>query len=334
MFDQIALLPDPIVGYAMVWITNFLRMCARRNIKIWINEGTPKHDRKQNQLFVDLMGAGQIPVELKYFDQLTIYFDPDFGTYNLFIPDEWSAGEWASSTIETQREVKVLMAKMGLEKVDFTYIHGAMKYQLPESVKQHTVHEPEFYESITRYHVNTGHIHTPEHRGRILTNGSFDRLNHGEEHAKGHWRIKTQPSGDYNAVFVENKGAMIYRTVRVLDLDADAAMAKIHAQIAGLPNGSHVRLWAEKGHPVFGGLDTLKKKYPHYHFSTKTESEEEEKALSHALTEEDDDNLGIEITRDNVISLVNGKLTQMGIPETLKNLCLNRLHEDVHGLHA
>lgn len=331
LFDQIAHLPDQNVKFAMVWMTAFLRMCAKRGIKVRVLEGTPKHDRKQNTIFSDLIAAGEIPVDYRYYDRLTIDYEEDYGIHILYVPDEWSSGQWASNTHETAREIRALMAQKNLEQVDLTCLHGAMRYQLPASVKEHLTHDPAFYEAITRFVVNTGHIHESDHRGKILTNGSFDRLVHGDEKPKGHWRVRLKPGGTYHATFVENKGAMVYKTIRLRELDADKSLAFIKEQLAGLPKGSHVRIWAEKGHPILGGFETLKREYPHFHFKPKTETEEEERANEQALQEEDDDNLGIEITPNNVVGLVDVKLQSLGVDPALRAACMNRLQEDVHG---
>lgn len=328
-FDQIAVLPDPNVSLVKAWIVRFLKMCARRHITIFVLEGTPKHDRGQNKLFTELVELAEIPVQLHYITQLEIFHWSEFGVDILFVPDEWSSGQWASSTIETQREVKALMAQKGLEKVDFSFIHGAMDYHL-KVVKKHLVHDPNFYRSITRYQTWMGHIHTPDNRDRILMNGSFDRLNHGEEHPKGHWRCVTQPNGDYTATFMENKGAAIYKTIWLKNPDVDISMTEVREGIEGLPKGAHVRIRADRGHPVIAGLETLRREYPHIHFKPKTDTEEEEKALDQAMVD-DELNLGIEITPNNVVGLVDIKLDAMGIDPALKKACLDALCEDIYG---
>jgi UDP-2,3-diacylglucosamine pyrophosphatase LpxH len=328
-FDQIAVVPDPNVSLVKAWIVRLLRMCATRKIALFVLEGTPKHDRGQNKLFTEMATLAEIPVELYYITELTIFHWDKFGVDILFIPDEWSSGQWSSNTAETQREVKALMAQKNLDKVDFSFIHGAMDYHL-KVVKKHLVHDPEFYRSITRYQTWMGHIHTPDNRDGILMNGSFDRLAHGEEHPKGHWRCVTHPNGNYKATFVENKGAMIYKTIWLKNPDVDISMSEVKAGIEGLPKNSHVRIRADRGHPVIAGLETLRREYPHIHFKVKTDTEEEEKALDLAMVD-DELNLGIEITPNNVIGLVDAKLSAMGVDPSLKKACLDTLREDIYG---
>ena len=331
-FDQIAVVPDPNVSLVKAWIVRFLRMCARRDITVFVLEGTPKHDRKQNKLFVELAALAEIPVELHYVDNLDIFHWDAWNLDILFIPDEWAPEDSNSNTHETQRQVKALMAQKGLDKVDFTFIHGAMGYHL-KVAKPHTVHDPEFYRSVTRYQVWMGHIHTPDHRERVLMNGSFDRLVHGEEHPKGHWRCVTHPTGDYTATFMENKGALIYKTIWLKNPDVDVSMSEVKAGIDGLPKGAHVRIRADRGHPVIAGLETLRREYPQYHFKPKTDTEEEEKALDQAMVD-DELYLGIEITPNNVVGLVDAKLGAMGIDPALKKACLDTLCEDLYGQRA
>jgi hypothetical protein len=331
LFDQITHLADPNARMVKVWAVNFLKMCARRDIKVRVLEGTPKHDRTQNSLLMDMAQLAEIPVDIRYVTKLEIEYMEDFGINILYIPDEWSSGSWASSTIETQREVKALLAQKGLEKVDFAFIHGAMNYHL-RVVKEHLVHDPVFYESIVQYQIWMGHIHTPEHRGRTIMNGSFDRLAHGEEHPKGHWRTHTKPNGEYHPVFIENKGAMIYKTIRLKDLEVDVCMANIKVALKGIPDGSHIRIHADKGHPVIAGMETLKRTYPTYHFTTKVEDTEGERGHEDGFEDEDPE-VGIEITPQNVVGLVEAKLISLGIGLELRGTSLAQLSEDVYESH-
>lgn len=331
VFDQISYAADRNVRHAKVWINSLLRRCARCKVVVVVLEGTPKHDRGQNDLFLQIAELGQIPVELHYITKLEILYIESLGINILGVPDEWSSGSWASSTVETWREVKGLLAKHNLEQVDFTLLHGAFDYQLPPT-KPHLVHDRNNYESITRYLVLSGHIHHPSQRGRTLTNGSFDRLNHGEEHAKGHWRFTVRSAEDIHTQFIENRGAAVYKTLNATDISLDVAMERIDKEIKGLPDDSRLRVRAPAGHQILAALETLRKQYPKYHWEGKAVDSEQATSALQRL-EDTTPVIAVEITPTNIEGMVEAKLIQMGIEEPLRRVCLQRLKEKTHDLH-
>lgn len=260
LFDRPIHMHDPNAILIKLWMVRFLRICAKHRIEVWVLEGTPSHDWRQSAYLVYLNDLAQIGAQVRYIDTLAIEYSPKLGSI-LFVPDEW-----APETDDTWRQVQQLLQQHGLEQVDFAVMHGSFAYQLPEHVKA-PKHDMQRYLGIVRKYINVGHVHKPSQYERILANGSFDRLAHGEEEPKGHWRVQIGPHGD-RLTFVENTGAKIYRTIDCNGLSLDAAMEKLSA-VAQLPEGSAVRIMAARGETILSSLEVLRKKYPHLTWSTK-----------------------------------------------------------------
>ena len=72
-----------------------------------------------------------------------------------------------------------------------------------------------------------GHVHKSSQYGRIIAQGSFDRLSHGEEDPKGHMRATRKTDGTHDIVFIENKKAKKYITISCLYLPIEDAISKI-----------------------------------------------------------------------------------------------------------
>ena len=62
--------------------------------------------------------------------------------------------------------------------------------------------------------IDVGHVHQHRVVGRSVSNGSFDRLNHGDEDPKGLIRIEDYPD-TFKLFFVENEHAAIFNTIKI-----------------------------------------------------------------------------------------------------------------------
>jgi hypothetical protein len=174
----------------------------------------------------------------------------------LYIPDEWRSDNRVTLT-----EVKELMQSYGLEQVDIAMLHGAFDYQLPVDDKSAT-HDKEEYERLVKYYINIGHVHNFSTNGKIVAQGSFDRLVHGDEGKKGGTLSVIRPDGSKEFVFIENKDAMLFKTVAVKFNDLDRSVEQIRKYLSTLPDGSNLRVQAKKDHPIFSVLGEISKEYP------------------------------------------------------------------------
>jgi tyrosyl-tRNA synthetase len=76
------------------------------------------------------------------------------------------------------------MREKCLDMVDVTITHGMYQHLCSYAINTDHLHQEDDYLSITKHFVSNGHVHTFNVHSRIITEGSFDRLAHGEEEAK------------------------------------------------------------------------------------------------------------------------------------------------------
>lgn len=240
------------------WVCSFLWMCAKNNILVRIIEGTPLHDWRQSNIFIEENENNHIGCDVKYFKDIHIETIDRYGIDVLYIPDEIRP-----TTTATWKRVQELMDERGLTKVDYAVMHGAFSYQLPdvEALKD-KVHNEEDYLSIVRHYIFIGHVHQHRPKGKIIPNGSFDRLAHGEEDLKGHVRLMKG-----NIEFVPNMGAMRYITLDVTDQPPEEILALVDERLSGNRDKFKVRLRANRNDAAFGILRRLSDLYPYGEFS-------------------------------------------------------------------
>lgn len=238
------------------WFFWFLSMCKRRDIVVRILEGTPSHDWKQSANVISENEIASIGADVKWIETLSIEYIERFGINILYVPDEWRV-----ETDDVWKDVVQAMTEKGLEKVDFTVLHGAFNYQLPSHVPVPT-HIPERYMGITRYFVFGGHIHKRSQYGNILAAGSLERLSHGEEEDKGHYRVVVdREHGNHEITFVVNQDAMLYKTLDLKGLELADCMDQIQALADIMPIGTFIRVLGNKGDPIQLGFKEVEKHF-------------------------------------------------------------------------
>lgn len=321
LFDGLLDVPDPAVAEIKIWFHQFLKMCAKRDITVRVLEGTPSHDWKQSWLMDSINVHSDYGVDLKYVTDLSIEYIEKFGISLLYVPDEWRP-----ETDDTWREVLQLLRQHNLEKVDYALIHGSFTYQLPPTVHAPT-HDPERYLSIVNKYIFVGHVHKSSVYERILAHGSFDRLSHGEEEAKGHWRVKVTPSGDH-VNFIETKDATRYVTVNCVGIQVEDALQRLKS-VASLPDGSHVRVMASRTDPIMASLDVLRTEYPKLHWTSKAVETDTKTTQANLLVDLRRSFQQLNITPDNIKDLILKRLEeQVSDPRVLER-CRQRLTEIV-----
>lgn len=321
-FDGLLNLPDDAVtecDLAMLWI---LRLCAKYGITLILLEGTPSHDRGQTKRFLFLNDTFHIGAEVYYFDKVCVHHFDKFNIDVLFVPDR------ANPTVEkTFEQVKERMAERGLTKVDYAFVHGTFKHQLPEYVKTEK-HDTDAYLALVRYLIFGGHIHQYSRYGNFISHGSLDRLVHGEEEPKGHIRARVRSETDMDVTFVENLNARIFKTIDCTGLDTDAAMEKISKVLLTVPESGFVRVISEPGSPILSALLTLEKRWPTFNWTvmaakTKEAEMQEIEAMNAIAKQLEYDT--IHISRDNVVELVEQKLRANQVDSVIANRSLELL---------
>ena len=275
------------------WVCSFLWMCAKNDIMVRIIEGTPLHDWKQSNIFIEENENNHIGCDVKYFKDIHIETIDRYGIDVLYIPDEIRP-----TTQATWQRVQELLDERGLTQVDYAVMHGAFSYQLPDvaSLKD-KVHDEENYLSIVRHYIFIGHVHQHRPKGKIIPNGSFDRLAHGEEDIKGHVRLMKG-----NIEFVPNLGAMRYITLDVAGLPPEEILAKVDERLTGNLDKFKVRLRANRNDAAFGIIRRLSEIYPHGIFDVETKDKTRHREERISAREFARNGTMAVLTRENLLS--------------------------------
>lgn len=300
LFDQlINASADPLYE-ALEFITRLIDFCERNKIKLRILEGTPSHDRRQCRLFESVcqFRASKSTVDVKWIKTLMVENIEDLELSVLYIPDEFT-----DSTETTQKLVEELFKEQGISTVDIGIMHGVFKYQMCNIPGKHDTHDEEFYLSIVEHFINIGHHHVFTTYLRIIAQGSFDRLVHGEPEPKGAAMMTIRDNGEDYYEFIENKHAKIFKTIELFDSSLEESLRQIDLALKKVPNDSFIRIKAVKLHPVFAYLPELKKKYFTLHFS-KLSVEEEQEQQKGIQASVDRSYQVIEIRPENVVDLI------------------------------
>jgi DNA repair exonuclease SbcCD nuclease subunit len=296
LFDSLLDLSNDDISLSLAWLSRLFHFCHKHNIKLRILEGTPSHDWKQSKEARTVFNILKLPVDFRYVDTLYIEYLKDLELYILYVPDEWT-----SSTKTTFEQVKVLLKDNNIEQVDIAIMHGLFNYQLNGIVGNIQKHNEADYLNIVKYFINIGHIHTFSNYDRIIAQGSFDRLTHGEEEPKGGvvcTLVENRIDNYFN--FIENKSSRIFKTIELKSKDLDACLNKIDKIVIKLPRNSYVRIKAAKDHPVYTAFDQIKSKYFELFFSKTSLEDEEEYLLIKNNIIIDNDYKPLTITKDNI----------------------------------
>jgi len=310
IFDRLLNLPNDDVVEIDLWIARLLTMCSKRDIAVRVLEGTPSHDHFQSKRFETILKLLKIPVNFNYARTLSIEYMAEFDISVLYVPDEWR-----STTDKTLAEVKDLLLAKGLEKVDFAIMHGQFDYQLPAHIKKIPRHDSASYLAMVNHYIFIGHVHNFSTFDRIVAQGSFDRLSHGEEGPKGHVRA-TITDTSQECFFIENKLARTYNTVNCKNRTLEDSLSFIRKKVDPLRELSCVRISAEVNHPIFSNMNQLVTMFPTIVWTKDPKTEELEKEIE---TEDEPIHNAITINKENVIDLLMARVQKSYTnPDVLK----------------
>ena len=297
VFDRLLDLASDEIQEIIFWVYRLFDFCKKNKIRLRVLEGTPSHDWRQSEIFKTIHQAAYDEVDFKYVDTLYVEVVKDLDFSILYIPDEWH-----NDTNETFKQAESAVKAEHLVQVDIAVMHGLFSYQLPIQTAKIPRHNENDYLRLVKYFISIGHIHTSSTFQRILAQGSFDRLAHGEEEAKGGMEITITKEGESRYFFIENKNAKIFKTINLKFKDIDRTVKQITKNICNLPNDSYIRLRANKDHPAIIGFEELRKKFPNCVLS-KITFEEEKDIQSRNLVDERDTEIFfnvITITKENI----------------------------------
>lgn len=302
VFDSLLNLSDECVFLIELWIIEVLRLCKKYDIMLRVLEGTHSHDWKQSEHFDVLNRGTKINADLAYVQELFIEYIPRHDITVLYVPDDLN-----TDTNVTLSQVRELMTIKGLTKVDYAIMHGQFEYQLPEIVKAPKHPSKEYLEIVDKL-IFIGHIHVFSTFERIVAQGSFDRLSHGEEEPKGHVRADIEEDGTYKVRFVENEGAKKFITLECRGLTLLETLEEIELKSKDVPDESFVRILCLPDNPILREMDHLTRMRP---LITWSKLIKEEKTYEVDEDREDpfqEDFVPINITPDNIVRLVMDRL--------------------------
>jgi len=219
------------------WLATLAIYCKTNNIKLRILEGTPSHDWHQVGVFNTNIESFASELDYKYIDTLSIEFIDDLGITVLYVPDEWN-----ENASDTETEVQALLDKYSLE-------------QLPSS------HNEDFYLSKVKHFINIGHIHIGSANGRILAQGSFDRLSHNEEGDKGGLVMTLYHTGDREYKFIKNKNAHPFKSFDLSDKDAPDMLAILDKKLPKLDPITNVRIIIPNDSYIYSSVKDIVDRY-------------------------------------------------------------------------
>lgn len=324
LFDTLLDFSSNDIHEITLWLGRLLNFCNRFNIKLRILEGTPSHDNGQSKIVttLDILTcvfnmSPTIKTDVKYINTLFIETIVDLGLTVLYLPDEWSY-----SSEDTLNQVRELLLSNNLQTVDISIQHGLYNYQLKDVPCGNIKHSEEDYLLLVKYFINIGHIHVFSTYDRIIAQGSFDRIAHGEESPKGAVLCTINSFGDSYFTFIENKHAKVFKTVELRYKDITKNLLKINKEIVDLPDDSYIRISAKRDNPIFDGFDKLRLDYPTFTF-TKHRLDDVEETLTKAVIN-DPDYTPITITEENIARLL---LNEINTKYTLTSKQLNLLTE-------
>ena len=267
-FDTLLNMNSSAGYYVARFIDSVISLAIENKFYIRVVRGTFSHDRNQNQFFT-VRGKDQLVLNDK---QLVLVYNTlgieNFGKHIfLFCPDNLPYKDLTQEIIDR-------LDANHLDKIDGIFSHGYYNHLLPDNlphIPTDTIHWDKIKGRISGYCLN-GHVHHMGIHDRVISSGSFERMDHGVTEKVGYWKMtfdkKWIPS------FIENKGSIAFKTFYQEENDTDEILKKrmmdyidqlyingydqtapIYIRLAGTDNGV---------------LQLVKDKYPNAVVSVKT----------------------------------------------------------------
>lgn len=304
VFDRFVDNDNPDFLLTLEWFKQFFKVCKKKNVKVRFTEGTTLHDWSQIQ---HLMFSVEQGTDVNYFDTVHIETFTDLDNLTvMYVPDNMSD----KTPDEIWDLALTTLAANNLKKVDLIALHGGFYWQLPEKARKHA-HMEERWQTIVRYGIFSGHIHIPGSWNNIIfSNGSFDRIRHGEEHKKGCWLIDLDLHKKLLLpTFYENKNALPYLTVNVKPDDLPEHIVLTMKRLISsrnYPFGTQFRLLGGSKSVVGPIVSSLNIEYPQFGIVEKAEKDDvviDEELYQTKHYE------GIQITKHNIFGHLEPLLT-------------------------
>lgn len=300
------------------WFSKLILFCSLKKIKIRVLEGTPSHDWGQFKLIMQIIDKLGLDIDLKYIDTLHIEHMDEFNIDILYIPDEYK-----HDANDTYQDVLKLLKEHNLSKVDIGMIHGAFKYQLPVELK--SSHVEEYYLNLVRYFISVGHIHIPSVYSRIVVQGSFDRLCHGEEEDKGAMLFHIgNDIMEYK--FLKNKNSMIFKTFKYENVDdVEVIILDLNSKLKKIPYNSSIRILVEDSIYLTKSVKLIEERYKNYRLKVEGFKYNKSLIMKDKLVYDGVETESFQITNKNITELLTKEMEKYNLPINQMDIFKNEL---------
>lgn len=321
VFDTLLHRNDLYSGTIDTWIFNLLTLCSKHKIKLRALEGTPSHDRKQCQAFVDAIERHSIVIDFAYITDVYVETLADNQVSLLYVPDEWDTDLHNCYTEAVKK-----ITEAGLQKVDLAFMHGAFDFQYPAHVPVET-YDSQLWQPLVNYGIFINHVHQFNEHGVITAPGSFDRLCHGDENAKGHVRGTIKKDGLFKT-FVQNTRAKIYMDVDCCGLSVEEALEKVENAVRELKTpGSFIRLLYRRTDNISKAKDYFRMAYPRFYWDDKIIDPEGKKDMKGLLPTRDDLYVPTSLTAGLLPGIIERRMVALNTPDAIVRHAMKLLLE-------
>lgn len=244
VYDQLLTVNSKAHKFASLFIADLFNISARTGMQVRLLHGTYSHDRDQLSIFETLAIPG---TRFKIVNSIEAEEIKDFQCndeiLNMslrvgYLPDNLSY----KTSMEALDHLRRTMTVVGFNKLDLIVGHGAFLHTMPADAGHHPPCLYEFpqFEHIVDGPIVMGHIHVHSRFHNVYYCGSFERMSHGEEEAKGFYTFTRDQSNKegWRAKFIENPLATPFVTLFPTGPDAAAVsndfITQIKAKFPGL----------------------------------------------------------------------------------------------------
>lgn len=282
-FDRLLSLIDEGAVVADRIVSDFYHLALTHGFMIRIVRGTFSHDRHQCKKFeaIQIREEQDRRIDVKYYDEIALEYIEKYDLRVLYLPDDLPF----KRSEDVMNLVHEMLISANWDAVDLVLGHGYFEHVLPPNVPRipPCTYNADQFKDLVKHWVIFGHVHTPSVYERIVYNGSFDRLAHGEEEAKGFMVFQRDENNVWKAKFIENESATKFVTIELVGDDPFQCKERFHALVKrrfGEQPVGHVRVIHKEA-----GMRTILQKecltfYPQLLFSHKKSKVTEQAKLN------------------------------------------------------
>ncbi len=192
-------------------ILKLYQLCDHYQITLRVLQGTWEHDRNQLKRLNAFYNNNNFEFPFKIIEHVEAeeLLLKDRSLRFIYAPDDLPVK--SSDDIIAIMQEKLL--SLGWTHVDYACLHGFFDFTFPQGISQENriiYHEHQF--PFVQKMIDVGHVHQHRVSGKVISNGSFDRLVFGDEDPKGFLLVEDFKDF-YKAHFIENSQAALFDTL-------------------------------------------------------------------------------------------------------------------------